>query len=251
MNKTRRRFVFVFECISFIEAKKSDFSLWCVGLHCVHNITVLRMQIHSERMFLIHVRCLQFCRYLLDTSFSMYRLILLLLLFYLYSTAFNFYYCLSVFHFMLSMLFAQFHLIIKALESERKKCREIILLPQTVCRWSRWRKRKERKTACHSYRIRNNKSTHKAKEGKEEQSKHEIRSNTFSSFVLPSIKKMVQRIEYHSFSFFHSQTRSLIRLLAQLKNKWCVRAIAIVIIWYFCHRCCCCCCCHSHRLPSM
>lgn len=140
----------------------------------------------------------------------------------------------------------------KLLRARGKKCGEIILLPQTVCRWSQWWNR-TRKTACHSYRIRNNKNTlahtgtHKGERGKKEQSKHEIRSNTFSSFVLPSIKKMVQRIEYHSFSFFHSQTR----LFAPLKNKWCVRAIAIVIIWYFCRHCCCRCCCHSHRLPSM
>lgn len=186
----------------------------------------------------------------------MYRLILPLLLRFFYFTL------LHCIHFLLLFVCVPFYVINvicsissyhqSSWEREEKKCGEIILLPQTVCRWSQWWNR-TRKTACHSYRIRNNKNTlahtgtHKGERGKKEQSKHEIRSNTFSSFVLPSIKKMVQRIEYHSFSFFHSQTR----LFAPLKNKWCVRAIAIVIIWYFCRHCCCRCCCHSHRLPSM
>lgn len=103
----------------------------------------------------------------------------------------------SLAHSMLSLLFAQFHLIIKALERNNNNTK-IILLLQKVCGWSFKeeveveKKNVVQKTMPFMNGMRYQKEYNQRRRGRRRengQSKHEIRSNTFSSFVLTSIQE--------------------------------------------------------------
>lgn len=122
---------------SCIETKKRGFWLRYVALYCTQRQT----------QYLINVCCLDiiiFDSYQHVSSNSS-----------IYSTTFFSLHSLLMFmfHSILSMLFAQFHLIIKALEKKKKN-----YFAATKSVWvepiKKLKKKKKKKT-CHSYRIRN------------------------------------------------------------------------------------------------